>query len=312
MDILVIILIIIIVFLLCYLFLYNKELKRIKKELNMIFESNTNSLIHTEFISNEIQELVSTINVYLNDLKSKKIAIERKNNKLMIMMRNISHDLRTPLTSASGYIDMMLKSDISEKEKIKEMKIIQSRLKRLTELVNSFFEFSKIITSDNNLELGRYNIIGILEESIGAFYEDYKKDRRKIDLITKNSKIEIYTNKTMLARVFENLISNALKYGKGNLNIEIKNQENLKILFSNEIEENNIDTSKIFDEFYTTDISRTKGSTGLGLAIAKEFVEQLGGIINANIKDNNLIIEMRFNISKSNVHPNLDRYIIRL
>lgn len=296
MEILLIIFAIIIISLLCYLFFMKKELKRIKRELSVILENNTNSLIHTEFSSKEMKELVLTINKYLYNIKNKETLIEHKNSNLMIMMRNISHDLRTPLTSASGYMDLILKSNLSKEEKIKELNIVQEKLKRLTELVNSFFEFSKILTSNKKLELEKYNIIGILEESIALFYEDYNKDNRKIDFITNVSKIEIYTNKIMLKRIFENLISNALKYSNGNLTIEVKYKDNLRIFFTNKIEENTIDTSKIFDEFYTTDISRTKGSTGLGLAIAKEFVNQLEGKITAKIKHNNLIIEIQMKI----------------
>ena len=83
----------------------------------------------------------------------------------------------------------------------------------------------------------------------------------------------------MLSRIFENLISNALKYGLGNLTIEVisenANADVIRISFINRIIDKDLDTGRIFDDFYTTDISRTKGSTGLGLAIAKEFTEQL-------------------------------------
>ena len=67
------------------------------------------------------------------------------------MIRNISHDLRTPLTSSLGYVNLMLDCDIPEKEKIKNLKIVEERLKRLSELIDSFFEFSKIISNDENI-----------------------------------------------------------------------------------------------------------------------------------------------------------------
>lgn len=211
-------------------------------------------------------------------------------------MRNISHDLRTPLTSAAGYTDLILNSDLTEDEKISEMKIVKARLKRMTELVDSFFEFSKILTTNKEIELETVNLIGILEECIGNFYEDYKKENREVDFITSNNKISISTNRTMLSRIFENLISNALKYGSGNLTIEVisENADVIRISFTNRIIDKDLDTGRIFDDFYTTDISRTKGSTGLGLAIAKEFTEQLNGNIEAHIEDDKLVIDTTF------------------
>ncbi len=292
----IVVLVILIAFILCYVFLEKAEIKRLKKELDFIMSNDTNRILHTEFNSKELKEFVSAVNMYLSEIQKRKTEIEHKNNNLMVMMRNISHDLRTPLTSAAGYTDLILNSDLTEDEKISEMKIVEARLKRLTELVDSFFEFSKILTTNKEIELETVNLIGILEECIGNFYEDYKKKNREVDFITSNNKISISTNRTMLSRIFENLISNALKYGSGNLTIEVisENADVIRISFTNRIIDKDLDTGRIFDDFYTTDISRTKGSTGLGLAIAKEFTEQLNGNIEAHIEDDKLVIDTTF------------------
>lgn len=296
MKTIIVVLVILIAFILCYVFLEKAEIKRLKKELDFIMSNDTNRILHTEFNSKELKEFVSAVNMYLSEIQKRKMEIEHKNNNLMVMMRNISHDLRTPLTSAAGYTDLILNSDLTEDEKISEMKIVEARLKRLTELVDSFFEFSKILTTNKEIELETVNLIGILEECIGNFYEDYKKENREVDFITSNNKISISTNRTMLSRIFENLISNALKYGSGNLTIEVisENADVIRISFTNRIIDKDLDTGRIFDDFYTTDISRTKGSTGLGLAIAKEFTEQLNGNIEAHIEDDKLVIDTTF------------------
>lgn len=296
MKTIIVVLVILIAFILCYVFLEKAEIKRLKKELDFIMSNDTNRILHTEFNSKELKEFVSAVNMYLSEIQKRKMEIEHKNNNLMVMMRNISHDLRTPLTSAAGYTDLILNSDLTEDEKISEMKIVEARLKRLTELVDSFFEFSKILTTNKEIELETVNLIGILEECIGNFYEDYKKKNREVDFITSNNKISISTNRTMLSRIFENLISNALKYGSGNLTIEVisENADIIRISFTNRIIDKDLDTGRIFDDFYTTDISRTKGSTGLGLAIAKEFTEQLNGNIEAHIEDDKLVIDTTF------------------
>ena len=99
----------------------------------------------------------------------------------------------------------------------------------------------------------------------------------------------------MLERIFDNLIRNAYKHSISNLDISVKIKDEIEITFINNLTYKNLDTDKIFDEFYTVDISRTKGNTGLGLAIAKEFAEQLNGQISASKNQNKLIIKLKFN-----------------
>ena len=295
MEIILVILVIIILFLVCYLFFMKMELRRIKKELDLVLSRKTNGLVHTEFTSKEIHDLVECINTHLTEIKSKESKLERKNANFVKMIRNISHDLRTPLTSSLGYVSLMLESDMIEQEKIKNLKIVEERLKRLSELIDSFFEFSKILSNDQIIELDEINLVAVMEKSISNHYEDFSKDNRMIDFKTNKRKIKIKSNEVMLVRVFDNLIRNAYKHSNGNLDIEInQTPDKVKIKFINDLLYNDLDVDRIFDEFYTVDISRTKGNTGLGLAIAKEFVEQLKGKINADKKNNKLRITIIF------------------
>ena len=295
MEIILVIFVIIILFLVCYLFFMKMELRRIKKELDLVLSRKTNGLVHTEFTSKEIHDLVECINTHLTEIKSKESKLERKNANFVKMIRNISHDLRTPLTSSLGYVSLMLESDMIEQEKIKNLKIVEERLKRLSELIDSFFEFSKILSNDQIIELDEINLVAVMEKSISNHYEDFSKDNRMIDFKTNKRKIKIKSNEVMLIRVFDNLIRNAYKHSNGNLDIEInQTPDKVKIKFINDLLYNDLDVDRIFDEFYTVDISRTKGNTGLGLAIAKEFVEQLKGKINADKKNNKLRITIIF------------------
>lgn len=295
MEIILVIFVIIILFLVCYLFFMKMELRRIKKELDLVLSRKTNGLVHTEFTSKEIHDLVECINTHLTEIKSKESKLERKNANFVKMIRNISHDLRTPLTSSLGYVSLMLESDMIEQEKIKNLKIVEERLKRLSELIDSFFEFSKILSNNQIIELDEINLVAVIEKAISNHYEDFSKDNRMIDFKTNKRKIKIKSNEVMLVRVFDNLIRNAYKHSNGNLDIEInQNNDKVKIKFINDLLYNDLDVDRIFDEFYTVDISRTKGNTGLGLAIAKEFVEQLKGKIKADKKNNKLIITIIF------------------
>lgn len=300
MEIILVIFVIIILFLVCYLFFMKMELRRIKKELDLVLSRKTNGLVHTEFTSKEIHDLVECINTHLTEIKSKESKLERKNANFVKMIRNISHDLRTPLTSSLGYVSLMLESDVTEQEKIKNLKIVEERLKRLSELIDSFFEFSKILSNDQIIELDEINLVAVVEKAISNHYEDFSKDNRMIDFKTNKRKIKIKSNEVMLIRVFDNLIRNAYKHSNGNLEIEInQNNDKVKINFINDLFYNDLDVDRIFDEFYTVDISRTKGNTGLGLAIAKEFVEQLGGKIRAKKRKDKLTITVCFPLGEN-------------
>lgn len=294
MEFVIIILIIVIIILLTYLFLYHNETKHISKEIDIIKDLNSNTLIHSKYNLKIINNLIYKINNLLTESKNIKIDYGNKNKSLMKMMTNISHDLRTPLTSALGYIDIILKSDLSEEEKKRDLITIEKRLRRLEELISSFFEFSKIISINKRPTLEKINLTSVLEESVIAFYDDYKKNNREILLDCNQRKIIINSNKMLLTRIFENLIGNAYKHSNSDLSIKVEIANKVKIIFSNELLDDDVDVDKIFDEFYTVDISRTKEGTGLGLAIAKEFTRQLNGKIYAEKRKGQLkiIIEL--------------------
>ena len=147
MEIILIILIIIILFLACYLFFMKMELRRIKKELDLVLSRKTNGLVHTTFTSKEIHNLVECINTHLTEIKNKENKLERKNANFVRMIRNISHDLRTPLTSSLGYVSLMLESDMTEQEKIKNLKIdIQDLLQKNMRKLKKSMDLNEIET----------------------------------------------------------------------------------------------------------------------------------------------------------------------
>lgn len=294
MVICIIILIFIIVFLLSYLFFIKKELKRICKSIQESQLSESNTLINSELDIKELKGLILEVNKILKREKEISESGARHTKNLNNMMLNISHDLRTPLTSALGYTNILLASEKIKEDELEEVKIINERLERLEELIDSFFMFSKIASDETSVRLERVNIISTLEDSIVSFYDDFKSERRVVNLSKSLDKYFVMSNKEILLRIFDNLIGNAYKHSKSDLYIEVSVKDEINITFSNKILDKNIDINHIFDEFYTTDISRTKGNTGLGLAIAKKFTNILNGRIDAKIVDDNLVITIKF------------------
>lgn len=275
------------------LILQKYELRSISKQLDIILSHDTNEHIHSE--NGMVQAaLINKINVLLDKINETKRDYNHKSHDMQQMMTNISHDLRTPLTSAIGYINLIQNSDLPAEEKSKKLLIVEQRLKRLNELINSFFEFSQIISTDNEPEKETLNLVSILQESIIHYYDDFSGQDREIRFECDKAKIMLNSNANMLMRIFDNLIGNAYKHGTGNLFITVGGTDHIVVRFENALYDSDIDITHIFDEFYTTDISRTKGNTGLGLAIAKQFTELLHGTICAEYDRNNFSVTVLF------------------
>lgn len=291
MEIIICILIVIIFILFLYLIFLKKEIKNITKKIQIIDKENSNILLNKEFDDRTLHNLINQINVLIKAINQKEIDAYTKNKSMKKMITNIAHDLRTPLTSAIGYIDLLKKEELPKEEKQKYIIIIEERLSKLSNLITNFFDFCKIILKDEEIELKEENIIEILENEIVNFYDDFSKQNRIININCKQEKIELVTNKMLLIRIFDNLLINSYKHSKSDVTINVENVDNkIRIEVINKLEDYSLNTDEMFDEFYTSDISRTKGNTGLGLAIAKEFVQLLNGKIYAKKNDGFLMI----------------------
>lgn len=290
----IIVLCIICVILVVALIRYHKFQNSLTKQLNYIMKTDTNKVINSG-VGGSSAKLVNSINDILEDKRKQSIIYQRKSHDVDQMITNISHDIRTPLTSALGYINIIRNFELDEEEKNRELEVVEKRMKRMEELIDQFFEFSKVISKDEEIKKEKVNLIGILEEAVAHYFDDYEEVGRIIRLNYDNRRVFLYSNRGMLLRVFDNVISNALKHGDGDLIISVKESAGeIEIVCANEVCDDKIDVEQIFDEFYTTDISRTKGSTGLGLAIVKQFTELLGGSVRAEKNKNNFKIIVCF------------------
>lgn len=296
MIVIIVILCIVIAVMVTYLVLQRIELKQLKIELKEIVDNESNQKLHSRTGSVD-RELINEINQMLEIVNNFRIHYNRKNHEIEQMMTNISHDLRTPLTSALGYIEMLENNDMSQEEREEALHVIGMRMRRLKELIDAFFEFSMAISKNEKPEMTEINLVAILQECIVHYYDDYCDQNRSIEFNCEFNKLKIHSNQNMMMRIFDNLISNALKHGYGNLSITVLANEEKKIelIFKNEMIDQNIDINRVFDEFYTTEISRTKGNTGLGLAIVKQFSQMIGWSISAEEKDGSMVIRLVIN-----------------
>lgn len=293
------------ILLLIYLSVRRKAeyIKNICAGIKIISEGNLNYRIGIKGYD-ELAILAKEINNMSLKLKNKieeEKAAERLKSELIT---NVSHDLRTPLTSLIGYIQLAVNDNISSEDKDKYIKISLEKSKKLKSLIDDLFEYSKLESGGIKLEKARVNIVEIIEQSIGELSIQAKERDIKFNKNFKDSKLELTADPNKIARVFENIIENAIKYSvKGsNVNINLKKiNESVIISFENIVD--NIteeDIEKVFNRFYRMDESRNSRTTGsgLGLAIAKSIVELHKGRIWAQSENGKFIINIEFNRNK--------------
>ena len=291
------ILIAIIIVLIAIIIGYKREFRRIRKEIN----NNLNDYINikTKSVDKDLEALVAEVNLIF-DSKQKVMAEKKKTEEeLRASIANMSHDLRTPLTSIMGYLQMVRLENVSENDKKEYMGIVEKRTKSLQQLISSFYDLSRIEGNEYNFDYKKINLSNILCENIALFYNDFINNNiEPIIEIDENIK-EIISDESAISRIFSNLIGNMIKHGENFVKIGLNQKDDVIITeFINkatDLTQENVD--KLFERFYTVDKSRSDRNTGLGLYITKVLVEKLGYNINANLRDNNLIISIAWKIN---------------
>lgn len=209
---------------------------------------------------------------------------EQKKNDLIVYL---AHDIKTPLTSMIGYLSLLQEvEDMPKLQREKYINVALTKSYRLEELINELFDITRFNSSKIILEKEWLNLTLMLEQMIDDFYPTLKDLNKKINFES-IGKIEIYGDSNKLARVFNNLIKNAIFYSLDDSDISIKmnkDQSFVTVVVTNKGKKIPDDKLKrIFEKFYRLDSSRTSktGGSGLGLAIAKEIVDLHGGVIMA-------------------------------
>ncbi|WP_195988285.1 HAMP domain-containing sensor histidine kinase [Clostridium sp. D53t1_180928_C8] len=286
------ILIAIIIVLIAIIIGYKREFRRIRKEIN----NNLNDYINikTKSVDKDLEALVAEVNLIF-DSKQKVVAEKKKTEEeLRASIANMSHDLRTPLTSIMGYLQMIRLENISENDKNEYMDIVEKRTKSLQQLISSFYDLSRIEGNEYNFQYKKVNLNNILCENIAIFYNDFINNNIEPIIESDEDIKEIISDEGAITRIFSNLIGNMIKHGENFVKITLKQEEDVIITeFINkatELTEENVD--KLFERFYTVDKSRSDRNTGLGLYITKVLVEKLGYNITATIDNENLVIKI--------------------
>ena len=251
-------------------------------------------MLDISLIDKDLERLAGMLNQYNIRQRQAVAGVLRNEEYLKESVANISHDLRTPLTVILGHLQLLQKENL-ESSQAQRVKVIFSKAEKMKELVETFYDLSILEEQQTVPEKEKFNISNMLINLITENAVALEKENILPEINLPDYSIYVYSDKNMVERILQNLLTNAIKYSVGTIKITLMEKENNNIIFTIEnpmSDSSEIDCNRLFDRFYTGDKSRHNGSTGLGLAVVKTLVAILGGNIVAKVHANSLIITL--------------------
>ena len=284
------ILISVIVVQILYILSLRKNISEIAERFSEKLSVDTNTCISVSIRDRYVRKLASRINKELIELRKERLRLRQGDQELKNAVTNIAHDLRTPLTAISGYLELMEDNPADEKMKA-YLEIVRERTDALKRLTEELFQYSVITSASEELCPVCLSLNRELEIALAGAYAMLTEQWISPEIDMPDEPVMRKMDQGALQRVFANILSNAAKYSDGDLKITLERDG--CITFQNRAPHlSEVEAGKLFDRFYT--VENAKGSTGLGLSIARLLTEKMGGSIKASWSDGYLVITLDF------------------
>lgn len=262
-----------------------RYIKEITGSIRKIADGDLNEVIAVKG-NDELAYIAASLNDMtdkLLELMEKERDSERSKNELIT---NVAHDLRTPLTSIIGYMGYLnTKRDIDEATRNNYIQVVYGKAKRLEKLIEDLFSFTKLNYGKIAMHVEKVDIVMLLNQLLDDFYPSFENNSLECELICAKKSIVVNADGSLLARLFDNLINNAVKYGKEGKYVRIHIREDEENVIVSVINYGYVipkeDIKNLFNKFFRVEQSRSSntGGTGLGLAIVKNIVDMHKGTI---------------------------------
>lgn len=240
-------------------------------------------------------ELADELNMLASDVRKRHKDYLEKEKNIAQIYTNLSHDIRTPLTSLDGYFQLLQESD-DEADRARYISIIRERIDSLSNMLEELFTYTKLKNEAYELELSNVDITKLLKQVIISYYDEWNTRGIRPIIDIEEDTIEVYANAQGLRRSIENIVKNVLVHGEKEIKISLKKEKEGSILtISNYVlNPDEINVDRVFERFYKADEARSTTSSGLGLSIAYGFVKKMGGSIEARLNNNEFEIIITF------------------
>jgi signal transduction histidine kinase len=278
------------------LLLVQKEIRKLSAQLRSYNRRHTDKKVDIALIHKDIEELAGEVNRLIDLRVQENVDKRRVEHELKQAIANISHDLRTPLTSVLGYIQLLDSDELSNEDKKSYLAITRNRTKQLQTLLTDFFELSVIDSTDYELRLERLKLNNLVGEILLSYYEMFRERHIEPIIQIAGEALMVIADAKAVTRVIENLIINAIRHSSGNVAVTLEQHLTSVVLtISNDTERlTETDVSHFFDRFYKADQTRSSNNTGLGLSIVQGLMRKMNGEISAELIDNRLYIKCKW------------------
>ena len=261
--------------------LYRQELRNMAKTLN---ERNPRSSmrITCNFSDSTLEGLGEAIEGQLDERQAERLAREKDLREFSQELSSFSHDVRTPLMGAKGYLQLARKSSDHD-ETVTLLASSESRIDNVRELLDQLYLYMKASDIESKYHMQRNKVLPILMNALFGEYPMFESLGWEPDVRFQDEDIAVSCDEVALGRIFENLASNALKYGSS---APVITQEGYLVTMENEVENPDaIDVSRVFDRFYQADESRSANGSGLGLATVWQLAHGMGMEVMAEVRN---------------------------
>lgn len=283
--------------LLSYVYFLKRELRKLKQEVRELpTRASYGSRLFLDFREKSLMELVDELNRMIDAFEEKNRQAKRMEENVKLSIAGLSHDLRTPLTSINGYVQL-LQAATDEKKRAGYLKIIEHSVKRLVEMTDHFYDLARIETHQKEMDFTSISLPHLVEEIFLSFYEQLEETGIELQFPESMNDRQIIADKLMLTRVMQNIVQNILRYAKSKAVISyVQEENNLIFTVKNDIKsDSKVAVEKVFMRFYTEDTSRTNTeASGLGLYLSKKLVEKMNGKMDAELEDGWFVLRMYF------------------
>lgn len=263
-------------------------IKGLRRDLVERRGQDTNTLLSLPCRDRELRRLASALNDELRALRQERLRYQQGDKELKEAVVNISHDLRTPLTAISGYLQL-LKSQELPPDAQRYLGQIESRTESMKRLTEELFRYS-VVVSEENLARELVDLRRAVEEALLSFYGALEGRGIEPQVRLPETPVIRQLDPAAVNRVLGNILTNALKYSAGDLEVTL--EESGRLTFSNSAPGlDPVAAGRLFDRFYTVEAARN--STGLGLSIAKELTQRMGGSIGAELHGGTLTVWLK-------------------
>ena len=269
--------------------LLRRGAKALRLDLSQKLREDTNTLLSLPCRDRELRRLASSLNEELRLLRKERLRYQQGDRELKEAVVNVSHDLRTPLTALSGYVEL-LKGEALSPAGQRYLSQIEDRAQAMQAMTEELFRYS-LAAEETALTLEPVDLRAAVEEALLSFYGAFQQKGVVPQLSLPQGPVTRQLDKAALSRVLGNILTNALKYSAGELAVALSPAGVLT--FSNPAPGlDPVSAGRLFHRFYTVESSAQ--STGLGLSIARELTQRLGGTISARWESGRLQVELAF------------------